>query len=399
MGEMPTETPGSVEELAQILRESGDSRRAVELGGNFTKRAMGGPTASGGLMISTRRLDQIAAYEPKDLTISVGAGMGFADLTAALRRQGQMLPLDPPFAASATIGGVVATNGSGPRRRRYGTARDMVIGMTFVTADGSVVRSGGMVVKNVTGLDMAKLMIGSFGTLAAIASINFKLFSLPEMERTFVGVCESREPLLALRDVILRGALQPVAIDLLNPDAAALAAADLPRGHLLVTQVTGNSRAIDRYQREYERLAKESQIPTFSALREDAAAGVWDAIQNLTPGAAGERGCILRLSTQPSRLSRMFEAAVSANGPLPLVARAGAGVGYAYCSNSNSARHLVERSHAEGLRVVVESSPPEEKEKLLLWPRPGPDFALMERLKDSLDPHRVLNPGRLFGRL
>jgi FAD/FMN-containing dehydrogenase len=168
---------------------------------------------------------------------------------------------------------------------------------------------------------------------------------------------------------------------------------------LLVTQVSGNARAIDRYQREYERLAKDSEVRTFVALRDDAAAGIWDAIRNLTPGAAGEEGCIHRLATQPSRLSRMFEAAATANGPLPLVARAGAGVGYAYCSNSNSARHLVERSHAEGLRVVVESSPPAEKEKLLLWPRPGPDFALMERLKDSLDPHRVLNPGRLFGRL
>jgi FAD/FMN-containing dehydrogenase len=95
----------------------------------------------------------------------------------------------------------------------------------------------------------------------------------------------------------------------------------------------------------------------------------------------------------------MFEAAVSANGPLPLVARAGAGVGYAYCPNSGSVRPLVERLHAEGLRVVVEYSPPADKEKLQLWPRPGPDFELMERLKDSLDPHRVLNPGRLFGRL
>jgi FAD/FMN-containing dehydrogenase len=222
---------------------------------------------------------------------------------------------------------------------------------------------------------------------------------MPEKERTFAGVCDSLEPLLALRSAILRGALQPEAIDLLNPAAAVLVAADLPRGHLLMTQVSGNARAIDRYQREYERLAKESKVPTFSALPDDAATGVWDAIQNLTPGAAGEQGCILRLATQPSRLGRMFEAAASANGPLPLLARAGAGVGYAYCSSSNAVRPLVERCHAEGLCVVVESSPQLEKENLDLWPRPGPDFELMERLKDSLDPHRVLNPGRLFGRL
>ena len=97
-----------------------------------------------------------------------------------------MIPLDPPFAANATVGGVVATNGSGPRRRLYGTARDSIIGMKFITLDGDVVGSGGMVVKNVAGLDMAKVMIGSFGTLAAIAVLNFKLHSMPAATATFL---------------------------------------------------------------------------------------------------------------------------------------------------------------------------------------------------------------------
>ena len=97
-----------------------------------------------------------------------------------------MVPLDPPFADQATVGGVVAANSSGPRRRLYGTARDMVIGMRFATLEGKLVQSGGMVVKNVAGLDMAKLMIGSFGTLAAIAVVNFKLVPMPEAERSFL---------------------------------------------------------------------------------------------------------------------------------------------------------------------------------------------------------------------
>ncbi len=119
-------------------------------------------------------------YEPRDLTISVEAGLPWREFTSLLAANRQMVPLDPPFAADATVGGVVAANSSGPRRRLYGTARDLVIGMRFATLEGKLVQSGGMVVKNVAGLDMAKLMIGSFGTLAAIAVVNFKLLPAPE---------------------------------------------------------------------------------------------------------------------------------------------------------------------------------------------------------------------------
>ena len=130
-------------------------------------------------------MNRILQYEPRDLTISVEAGLPWADLTSYAGGERQMIPLDPPFADRATVGGVVAANTSGPRRRLYGTVRDVVIGMKFATLEGKLVQSGGMVVKNVAGLDMAKLMIGSFGTLAAIAVVNFKLAPAPPATRTF----------------------------------------------------------------------------------------------------------------------------------------------------------------------------------------------------------------------
>src|SRR4029077_15887594 len=127
------------------------------------------------------------------------------------------VPLDPPFAEGATVGGVISANCSGPRRRLYGTARDLVIGMQFATLEGKLAHSGGMVVKNVAGLDMAKLMIGSFGTLAAIAVVNFKLMPAPEGERSFLLPFDSIEAAMAVRNRILQSPLQPAAIDLLNP--------------------------------------------------------------------------------------------------------------------------------------------------------------------------------------
>ena len=144
-------TPATAEELRDALRSCSDEQASVESGGAFSKRLAGGPIAKAKYRLGTSRLNRLRAYEPADLTISVGAGMRIAELNRILESGNQFLPLDPPFAERATVGGVLATNSSGYRRRRFGTARDMVIGMRFATLDGKLVSSGGMVVKNVTG--------------------------------------------------------------------------------------------------------------------------------------------------------------------------------------------------------------------------------------------------------
>src|SRR5262249_41100786 len=153
-----------------------------------------------GVSISTQNLTRVLHYEPQDLTISVEAGITYCALSNMLAENRQMIPLDPAFAGSATVGGILAANTSGPRRRLYGTARDLVIGMKFATLEGKLVQSGGMVVKNVAGLDMAKLMIGSFGTLAAIAVANFKLLPMPEVERTFLMAFAELPDAIVARD-------------------------------------------------------------------------------------------------------------------------------------------------------------------------------------------------------
>ena len=181
------------------------------------------------------------------------AGLPWCEFTRLLAENRQMIPLDPPFADGATVGGVMAANSSGPRRRLYGTARDLVIGMQFATLEGKLVQSGGMVVKNVAGLDMGKLMIGSFGTLAAIAVVNFKVLPMPEVERSFLLPFDSLAAAMAARNRILKGGLQPAAIDLLNPAAAG----DLGnRAWLLAVRAGGNAAAVERYEREIRALRR-----------------------------------------------------------------------------------------------------------------------------------------------
>src|SRR5579864_6684340 len=181
---------------------------------------MAGPIRDSDVTIATGGLDRVLEYDPRDLVISVEAGVTYRELSRILAGHRQMIPLDPPFSDKATIGGIVASNSSGPRRRLYGTARDLVIGMKFATLEGKLIQSGGMVVKNVAGLDMGKLMIGSWGTLAGLASVNFKLLPIPAVERTVVLPVESASAAFEIRDKLLRGVLQPSAIDFLNSFAA-----------------------------------------------------------------------------------------------------------------------------------------------------------------------------------
>ena len=213
-------TPHTPEALADSLAKAAAGKQTISLCGKSTKRKMAGPVEPSDVSISTKNLTRVLQYEPQDLTVSVEAGVTYCALARMLAENRQMIPLDPPFADEATIGGILAANSSGPRRRLYGTARDLVIGMKFATLEGKLVQSGGMVVKNVAGLDMGKLMIGSFGTLAAIAVANFKVLPMPEVERTFLMGFDDLAGAIAARDRILASVLQPAAIDLLNPAAA-----------------------------------------------------------------------------------------------------------------------------------------------------------------------------------
>ena len=340
--------PSSLNELSELLRDCGSSKKTAELGGNFTKRAVGGEIAAADVVLSTRKLNQVLVYEPQDLTISVEAGMTFRELRQTLGANGQFLPLDPPFSDSATIGGIIASNGSGPPRRRYGTARDMVIGMKFVTVEGNTIQSGGMVVKNVTGLDMGKLMIGSFGTLACVAIVNFKIFPKPILSLTCVLSTRSLDAALALRKEIISGVLQPNAIDLLNGEAVRLGGVKLPEGYALLIEVGGNRATVDRIEREFSELARQRAGADFLALSQEQATSCWLGVQELTSTAlaADAEMHVIRVSTVPSRIGDIFAAGSAGERSRPVLVRAGNALGYIYCSGVEDARECLDAARS-----------------------------------------------------
>jgi len=380
-------TPQTPEELAETLERAARHDRTILLRGNGTKYRMAGPVGTADEEISTAGLRRVLQYEPHDLTISVEAGLPWSELTRMLAEKRQMVPLDPPFAAEATVGGVMAANSSGPRRRLYGTARDMVIGMKFATLQGKLVDSGGMVVKNVAGLDMAKLMIGSFGTLAAVTVVNFKLTPMPELERTFLLPFETPAAAVQARNRVLAGVLQPSAVDLWNPAAAEAV------GHqswILAVRAGGNRAVVDRYQRELAALADGT---IFDGEQHEA---LWQQIAEFTPGflAKNADGVVVRASCTLKDVE-----AVMASFEGPAMARAGSGICYGYFERCGPAADWLAGSAKRGWRAVAEFAAEECKPDLDLWPNPAGDLETMRRVKALFDPSNVLNRGRLYGRI
>ncbi len=385
---MPDLLPSSPEEVASMLMEQASRRSAISLSGNNSKRLMAGPLPDNSTTISTRILSQILQYEPGDLTISVQAGMRFTELRAVLGQNGQMLALDPPFADEATVGGIVASNCSGPLRRGYGTLRDLVIGLTFATLEGKLVTSGGMVVKNVAGLDMGKLMIGSFGTLAAITSVNFRVHPLPQDSRTFLFSSADLSSILATRNAIGASNLQPLALDLLSPVAAARMGA---RGYVLLARAGGSAGVLNRYAQELN----AQQTFTGQAERD-----CWRLVREFTPDfLARQQGVVLRVSTTLSQLPLLLRLVPGAS-----ITRAGSGVTYVYLSSGTAAETILKAVVEQGWTAVVEFASEEYRRSKPLWfeaasPARTNAFAMMKKVKTMFDSESLLNPLRLYGRI
>jgi len=252
--------------------------------------------------------NRLIEHKPEDMTATVEAGLTLAELQRQLALRGQWLPVDPPRAESLTLGALLATNASGPRRFGYGTIRDYVIGLKVALADGRVISSGGKVVKNVAGYDLAKLFIGSHGSLGVIVEATFKLRPLPETERLVQAQCESLDQAGRLLDAVLDCDLTPVVLDLHHFGRAESPTRPLSVPISLVVGFAGTRPEVD-WQLERAAALGLSEPATLDYERE-----FWNSA-----------GAVQKVSVLPSRLMDALR-----ETPPPFVARAGNGLYYYY---------------------------------------------------------------------
>lgn len=410
--------PATYREAGQALAVAARLGLAVSPRGAGTKLGLGNPPRACDLIVSTGRLNKVVEYAPANLTATVEAGIGLAALQSRLAEGDQYLPLDPPHADQATLGGIIAANASGPRRFGLGSARDLVIGTQVATTLGTVTRAGGRVVKNVAGYDLNKLYIGSLGTLVLVAEITFKVTPKPSAQTTVIGRFSALDQLSQAVQTIVRSPLLPTAVDLLNAEAATgLGFAGLPEargGYLLATLGTAPGRALARQRDDFRKIYQAAGATEVSDLAALESERFWSSVAERPARAMAQNSVRAKITVPIARVTdaarAIEEGRASFGGRPSFGGRAGSGVIYLIWDLPEVASvndHLA--STAAGLQdlravcqklggsLVVEECPRVLKEHLEVWGDVGKSLAIMQRLKAAMDPHNVMNPGRFVG--
>ena len=364
------EAPASYDECAALLADCAGAGARVRIAGGGTKAAWGSAVPDPDVELSTARLDRILEHNEGDLTAILQAGVPVAAARERFAAAGQMLALDPPLGAGATIGGVVAAADSGPLRHRYGSARDLVLGVTVALADGSLARAGGRVIKNVAGYDLPKLFAGSFGTLGAILELAVRLHPLPR--GTATALLEASDP------------------EALARAAAAIAHARLEAQSLDVAWAGGRGRVLARYA------GSEAVVQAREAARE---LGGGDVVEDDEPlweeQREAQRGELtVRVSGLQTQLGDAMRAAEAAGASL--AARAALGLMWVRLPGGGAGAVRGLRRALAPSPCVVLDAPAEVRAELDPWDaRDGVE--LMRRVKRRFDPEGILNPGVFAG--
>lgn len=397
-------SPGTPEEAAAVLLAAREAGAAVAPWGGGTQQRTGAPPARLDVVLHTRRWSSIVEWEPADLTVSVGAGITLAAVQAALAAQGQEIPIDAPCADRATLGGLVAVNTSGPRRWLHGSWRDLIVGMHMALADGSVIKSGGRVVKNVQGYDLGKLFTGSLGTLGVIALLNLKLAPLAPARRLLAG----RGPLAAVTaflDSVAASTARVATLDLLD-EAAARACGLAGGGYAGLVLVEERPAVADALSAQVGRLAAGAGVRC-EAVDDDALGALWRAWVDLgRTDDLGAAEALFTVSALPAEVGDAVQEVERTAGRLALSgriwARAGNGLVYARLDAAGQdAPAALAAAQAALLgrwpATTVTAGDPAVARAARPWGHDPAGLTLMRSLKVRFDPAAVLQPGRYVG--
>ncbi|HZJ55743.1 MAG TPA: FAD-binding oxidoreductase [Myxococcaceae bacterium] len=397
------ERPATPSEAAEVLRRADrDGERIFFLGGG-TELSLGAPPAGVEVVVGTERLERIVEYAPLDQIVIVEAGVRFASLQDTLARDGQMLALDAPWASGATLGGLVATNAFGPRRTRYGSIRDLIIGISVVRADGTEARAGGKVVKNVAGFDLPKLMVGSLGTLGLITTVTFRLHPRPQTERTVLfpdlDADAVRRVVLALREA----QLEPGAVAALVHEGGDDLGVRFDGRFELGVRFEGFEAGVRQQAMKLLELATR-QGWSAESLGAETARAFWARHDDARESSAEFRA---KLAAQPMDLERVANAAIGSLFTALEVPRCVCypTLGLAFVAGEvrvagqvAAAVSAAREAIPEG-SVIVHAAPPEVRAAVDVWGPPPAALPLMKAVKQRLDPKRRLAPGRFVGGL
>lgn len=392
--------PMNEQEVSAVMAFANREGLKVSVRGAGTQLMMGTPPTACDIVLSTAQLNQIIEHEPHDMTVSVQAGLPLTALQTHLATTRQWLALDPVLEPGATIGGMISTNVSGPRRLRFGSIRDQIIGMRVVLPDGTIAKGGGKVVKNVAGYDLPKLYTGALGTLGVIVTATFRLYPLRAASRTILLSASSPTPLCELAVRVIGSTLEATAIDVISSLAR-----------------DGSSTIAVRFETEPEPVADQAATylnmagtlaDNVQMLEGEAEAHFWQqSAQQVTLANDAEDGLLIKASLLPTDvgawLEQLRQITQQANVTALYRAHAGHGLIFARLNGEQAVlasvvQQLRQAASARQGHLVVTQASPTLARTVDVW-GPIPALEMMRRLKARFDPNYIMNPGRFVGGL
>ena len=367
--------PASTEEIAAVLRYASRNSITVAPYGGGTKQSWGNPIHPS-LILHSHRLGTVREHTWQDMTCTVQAGCIWSSMQHSLAKHGQFVALDPLWPDRATIGGIAAANDSGSLRLKYGSLRDLIIGMTIVLADGTIARSGGKVVKNVAGYDLHKLMTGAFGTLGIITAITFRLHSIPRHVQSFTIPSSDVESLGQLLMKILDSHLSTQSLQLRSTR----------NGFNLDVRLATLPGVIHDQTSSLSKLARSVQLEAA-----DADSNVWNARQEHFDQT---EHLVVKATMLPSNISPIAET-IRTLGGTSVTQATGIMAASIPAPASSQLEHLRQKLEANGGSLTVLQHPAHAAP--IASTMPSDTLPLMRELKHRFDPNRILNPGRFVG--
>ena len=385
--------PQTIDTLQKIVKQASLDRWRILICGNGSKLNWGGLSKDIQLVISLQKCDRLIEHAVGDLTVTVEAGMKLIDLQHKLRSHNQFLPIDPAY-CDATLGGIVATADTGSWRQRYGGVRDLLLGLSFVRADGELAKAGGRVVKNVAGYDLMKLFTGAYGTLGIMTQLTFRTYPLIATSQTLLLTGEASQIDRATQTIRNSG-LTPVAMDLLS--TAVVERLNLGTGIGLMIRWQTIPESIAQQIEQVEAIALGLNLNT-SNYQAEAETQLWQKSAAITTMTDSDTAVVCKIGIAPNAAVNFLQLKQVIKRDVAVRVHASSGIGQLQIDSADNSIIELLRSHCQqncGFLTILDA-PQALKQEINIWGYSGNALKTMQALKNQFDPQNILNPGRFI---
>lgn len=384
--------PPTTDTIAEIVKLASRERWRILICGNGSKLGWGRLAKNIQLIVSTQKCDRLIEHAVGDLTVTVEAGMKLKELQEVLRSHDQFLPIDPAY-DNATLGGIVATADTGSWRQRYGGVRDLLLGLSFVRADGEIAKAGGRVVKNVAGYDLMKLFTGAYGTLGIITQLTFRTYPLIASSQTLILTGEADSIALATQTIRNSG-LTPTAMDLLS--VALVKNLNLGTGVGLIIRWQTIPESIAQQIEQVKAIAQQLNLNTKT--EEESIGDLWQKCAIATAIPNSDTAAICKVGVPPSAIVNFLQLKQIRERDLVVRFHASSGIGQLQITNADNSVVEELRSYCQqnyGFLTVLDA-PKALKQQLDIWGYSGNAIKTMQAIKYQFDPQNIFNPDRFL---